>query len=429
MFGSGRTRWLTTASAIAIVVAGISIPSAGQAQQEQLLNRIEQLERELQEMRRQLEDVQNKQEQQEEQEQVRVQPSRKPPVRVTINGHINQAYLYADNGDDSQSFIVDNDNSGSRLGITGEADRGDWTGGARLEVGFEVNSTDEINFGDREPVGTSAGDNDFLDVRHAEAYAQNPNYGEAYIGFGDIATEDAAEVDLSGTTVIMESDVDDTAGGLDFENGIEVDDVFNNLDGFRTSRLAYFSPRIFGVQLGVAGRQEDADILPDVSLNYKEGFGDWDFESAVGWRNDQGDDDDEGESQTFLGSASVLSPWGLNLTVAGGVESLDDGDDPRDDDPNFFYVKGGYRAQWFDIGETRFAVDYFMGENNTDDILQANGDNEQVETESFGFGVVQVFSPLSAELYAHLRLYQLDIDDNEDPDDLLAFMTGTRIRF
>ena len=92
-------------------------------------------------------------------------------------------------------------------------------------------------------------------------------------------------------------------------------------------------------------------------------------------------------------------------------------------------MKGGYRAKWFDIGETRFAVDYFMGENDTDDILQANGDNEQVETDSYGFGVVQVVSPLSAELYARLRIYQLGIDNNEDPDDLLAFLTGARIRF
>lgn len=427
MSAHGKTRWRSTASAIAIIVAGVMYSSDGVAQQQLLLDRIEQLERELLEMKKQLENVQEKQEEQ-EQGEARVQPSRKPPVRVTVNGHINQAYLYADNGDQSQSFIVDNDNSGSRLGITGEADTGDWTAGARLEVGFEVNTTDEIDFGDREIVGDEAGEADFLDLRHGEAYFQNPNYGEVYIGFGDTATEDVSETDLSGTTLVMESDVDDTAGGLDFENGIEVDDVFNNLDGFRDSRLAYFSPRIYGFQLGVAGRQEDADILPDVSANYKNSFGNWDLEAAVGWRNDQ-NGEDEGESQTFIGSASVLSPWGFNLTFAGGVEALDEGDDPRDQDPNFIYVKGGYRNTWFDFGETRFAVDYFMGENNTDEFLQANGDNEQVDTSSIGFGVVQVVSPLSAELYAHLRIYQLDIDNNEDPDDLFAFMTGSRVRF
>lgn len=428
MADRNSVRRLIPAGALALALILLGGTTAAAQSQQDLLNRIEQLENELRQMKQQLEDVQVKQEQQEETGQARVQPSRKPPVRVTVNGHINQAYLYADNGDESQSFIVDNDNSGSRLGITGEADTGNWTAGARLEVGFEVNTTDEIDFGDKEIVGDEAGENDFLDLRHGEAYFQNPNYGEVYIGFGDIATEDASETDLSGTTVVMESDVDDTAGGLDFENGIEVDDVFNNLDGFRDSRVAYFSPRLYGFQLGIAGRQEDGDIVPDVGANYKRSFGDWDFETAAGWRNDQ-NGENLGESQTFIGSASVLSPWGLNLTLAGGVESIEDDDDPRDQDPNFFYVKGGYRTSLFEFGETRFAIDYFMGENNTDDILQANGDFEEVETSSIGFGAVQVVKPLSAELYAHFRIYQLEVDNNEDPDDLMVFMTGTRIRF
>ena len=32
----------------------------------------------------------------------RVEPSRKPPVRVELSGRLNQAFLYADNGEDSQ---------------------------------------------------------------------------------------------------------------------------------------------------------------------------------------------------------------------------------------------------------------------------------------------------------------------------------------
>lgn len=42
----------------------------------------------------------------------RVEPSRKPPVRLEISGRINRAYLYADNGNNSQSFVIDNDSSG-----------------------------------------------------------------------------------------------------------------------------------------------------------------------------------------------------------------------------------------------------------------------------------------------------------------------------
>ena len=56
-----------------------------------------------------------------------------------------------------------------------------------------------------------------------------------------------------------------------------------------------------------------------------------------------------------------------------------DGTD-RDDDPTFYYAKVGYRAKWFEIGESRFSVDYQYVED-----LAQDGD----EAKTVGFQFVQ----------------------------------------
>ncbi len=332
-------------------------------------------------------------------------------VRLEISGRINQALLYASNGEADDFFIVDNDNSGSRIGFRGEADIDSWTTGAYLEVGFEVNTTDEIDFDDEDgPVGTEGGVEDFLDVRHAEWYVEHPDYGEFFLGFGDTATESVSEIDLSGTGVIMESDVDDTAGGLDFENGVEIDSVFSNLDGERTSRILYRTPSFYGFQAAVAGRQEDG-IVPDLSVTYGGEFAEWEFAGGIGYRREE----DVGDGADVVhGSASVLAPFGTNLTFAAG-NSFADGDT---DDAVFVYGKLGQRLDLIDLGETRFAVDVFYGEPDDDS-----------ETFSVGAGVVQVISDLSTDVYLGVRNYSLELDSGSDPDDLIAVMTGARVRF
>jgi predicted porin len=51
-------------------------------------------------------------------------------VDFKISGHINRAVLWADNGNDNDTFFVDNENSNSRWRFTGSNDFGEaWTVG------------------------------------------------------------------------------------------------------------------------------------------------------------------------------------------------------------------------------------------------------------------------------------------------------------
>ena len=391
---------------------------------ETALRRIEELERQQQETQAAVDEA--------EQKSVSIRAGQaKNGVEAQVYGQINQAVLYADNGQTSRFDVVDNDNSSSRLGFRGKYENGDWTSGVRLEVNFEVNTTDELTFSTDGGNGTSAGDNDFLSLRWANLFFSNKNYGTINLGFGEIATQGVAEMDLSGTTVIAESDVDDTGGELQFGNataaelgtGFEVDDFFSNLDGDRDSAISYHSPRIEGFQFKIAGRAEDAPsgtsgtrFQPDASVNYKGSFFDTKVEAAAGYRREAG-------SNVYIGSASALAPFGTSLTLGGGVEVNSGGDGNE----NFFYAKLGQKLDLFEFGGTALSIDFFRGIDNS----QANplDPDDQTMAVSFGGGIVQKVKPLGADLFFGGRYYDVNLGNNIDTDSLFVLFSGARIKF
>lgn len=354
-------------------------------------------------------------------------------VTLEISGRVNQALLYADNGEESKPFIVDNDNSASRFGLEGEADMGGWRTGAEFVIGVEVNTTDEIKFTDVDASEQDQfGEGDLGDVRQAHWWISSPGLGYFSIGQGDEADEDASEVDLSGTTCcIAQSDVDDTAGGLEFSipaldaveptsDDDEVDDFFKNLDGGRDSRILYSTPRFGGLALRGSLTQED-DFLPAIGVTYAGAFGETKVEAAVGYRSP------EDESDSLHGSISVLTPSGISGTFATGTQ-----DSATTEDPDFFYGKLGYQTKNItSAGSTRFSIDYFKGRNNP---TFASPLGDLPRATSIGGGVVQKIDALSTELYAGVRSYSVeDLFVNgaqvSDPDDMLTIIGGARVRF
>jgi len=202
-------------------------------------------------------------------------------VRLTIAGRVNQAFLYAEQGDQNQAFVADNDGSGSRFELLSEVDYGDWTTGTKFVVGVERNSTDEIKFDD-----VNNGEEIF--VRKVNWFIESPSAGYLSIGRGDTAAEDVTHVDLSGTSLAgAGSDVDDIAGGLEFVgndgNGLadqsadgldsdadELDDFFDALDGSRRSRVYYETPSFGGFSLAgsLATNEAEDGVQPAFGFKY-----------------------------------------------------------------------------------------------------------------------------------------------------------------
>ena len=89
------------------------------------------------------------------------------------------------------------------------------------------------------------------------------------------------------------------------------------------------------------------------------------------------------------------------------------------DDSSYWYVKGGWNTDFFQIGGTAFSIDF----TETYDMDQ-DGD----EGWSLGAFTVQKIRGFGIELYGGFRMYDLDRDD-VNTDQILVGTVGTRVKF
>lgn len=340
-------------------------------------------------------------------------------VTLKFSGQINRGVLLTDDGVDTETFFVDNDNSSSRFRIEAEgAISDDLRAGLNIEIQAESNSTANVTQNAR-----NVNDDDFLSPRKLEFYLEGDSFGRVTVGQGDTASNTASEVDLSGTAVVGYSGVEDAAGGIQFRDGAgnlsgtTIGAAFTNLDGLsRQDRLRYDTPNFGGFTLsasaGVAGSGADADEIYDVAARYKGTFGSFKVDSAIAYAVAANDD------EIVNGSLSVLHDSGVSFTLAGSTQERDDAADDRD--TTFGYAKVGYQTDALtSLGTSAFAIDYALNE----DVIQV-GD----ESTSYGLLAVQKIDAINSELYVGVRNYELD-RPGADFDDVTVVLAGARVRF
>ena len=332
-------------------------------------------------------------------------------LRLTLSGQINRGVLFFDDGEETGSIHVDNDNSSTRIRLGAESiNTGELKFGGLIELQFESNSTASVDQENQSNVGP----NSFTE-RKLELYGEHTKYGRITVGQGDTASNGTSEEDLSGTTVIGYSGISFMAGGLRFRDNLKtltditVGSAFSNLDGLsRDDRLRYDTPNIVGVVVSVSAI---ADELWDVAIRYSGDASSFKTRAALSYA-DVGEELDN----RINGSVSVLHSSGFSVTVAAGQ---DDRTDNRD--PEFGYIKAGYQTNWNTLGTTAISIDYYDG----DDVASIDD-----QSTSVGFLVVQNIESFGSELYAGLRNYELDVGaTSAQLDDVLATLVGVRVKF
>lgn len=325
-------------------------------------------------------------------------------VSLTLSGQVNRALLWADDGTESRMLHVDNDNSSTRMNLegTGRLNR-DVDVGAQIEVEIQSNPSSQV---DILGVGTG-GATTFVD-RKLEVYFDHKQYGKLSLGQGSMASDGTSEVDLSGTSVVAYSGVADMAGGIGFVGaGTTIGEAYANLDGLgRDDRIRYDSPPLgnFRVSVSSAG-----DSKQDLAVRYSGSLkGGLQFVAAGAYATDV-NGPDLIDTQ-ISASASIRAGSGFNLTGAMGVRELDG---VTVQEPSFWYIKAGYIK-----GDKAFSVDFAQASD-------VSGIDD--EFTSIGVAAVWNFRSAGTELYAGLRSHSLD--DGVSRDDILALMTGARIKF
>ena len=333
---------------------------------------------------------------------------------LKMSGQVNRAVMWVDNGDESEFFHVDNDNSSTRIRWVGKASVTDNVDvGLLWETQFESNSTANVNFagndGDAGPGG--------FGERKMDVWLDHKDFGKLTLGQGDPASNGTAEITLSGTDVILYAGIADTAGGIKFRSstttGPSIGAVWGNQhDGrSRTDRIRYDSPKFMGFMASASHIQGG---LWDVVLRHAGKFGQFKTKAAIAY-TDLSQTSGTNEDQVN-GSIAVLHDSGLNVTFSAGTR---DNTGKKDDD--HIYVALGYIAKLTSLGTTRFAVDY----GNADDVA-ADGD----DFETFGIAMTQNLKEVSTDLYITFRNHQLDrTAPNTNFDDINVVIAGGRVKF
>ncbi len=331
-------------------------------------------------------------------------------VTLAISGQINRAMNLANDGSSTQTYYVDNDASNSRIRFVGTGQvTDDFTLGSKIEVAIAPNESSEVSQNNEDS-------GNFFDERFVEIWGESEEFGKLSLGKGSTASDNTAEVDLSGTGVVMYASIADPVGGLQFRTkegdltGIGVNDAFTDFDGLgRKNRLRYDTPNFGGFSLAVS---TISNGQYDTGLFWAAELGSFEAAAAAALARPNTDDVDYRAD----GSASILHvPSGLNLTVSSGFDESNDGGNPSS-----YYLKGGWIAEFFDIGTTNFGVDV----NRT-----VNNPTPSDSGWSTGFAVVQNVSDFGLQLYSQVRYYELDRNNDPSVDGITAFTVGTRIRF
>jgi hypothetical protein len=332
-------------------------------------------------------------------------------VKIVVSGQINRAINVAGDGDKTKTYFVDNDASNSKFRLVGTAKiNDDLTMGTRLEVAIAPNESSQVNQGDEES-------GDYFDQRYADLSLASKRFGKFYLGKGDTASNNSAEVDLSGTDVVQYASVADIVGGLKLRQSgndqltdITVGGAFKDFDGLsRKSRLRYDTPKFHG--FGLSG-SVISDQRWDASLWWGgEGYG-----FKAGAAAAVADINEENADYQYDGSFSVLhEATGLNVTLSAGTKDADNQTDPYN-----LWGKIGWLTSLNSFGKTAFAIDYGHSENIAAD---------DYEGDTFGVAVVQNFDDWATQVYLQYRNFSLDTNDDPNVSDINVGTVGARVKF
>jgi hypothetical protein len=337
-----------------------------------------------------------------------------PNMTLRFSGQLNFGVLSYDDGGETNTSFVDNDNSSSRARLQLFHEGAEWRTEGIVEVEYQPLASNVVSQLDDEPDW----DFDKTYIRKFESIFTSERFGTFWLGQGSMASDLTAEVDLSGTTVIAYSSISDTAGGQFFRFGdgllsdTTVGDAFNNFDGLgRKVRVRYDTPAFNGFQVrtsyGQDALNDDDASLYDVAATYAGEFPDFEVAGAVSYSWNDGNGVDR-----LAGSVSALHASGVSATVAAGAQYADGSG-------RYGYGKLGYERGWFDFGATAVSVDYYSGSDIAADLSDST---------SWGVAVVQDIDAANTELWLTWREYDYD-DDAADYQSGQAVFGGMRFRF
>jgi hypothetical protein len=200
-------------------------------------------------------------------------------VSLTVYGQVNEGILWWDDGEETNAYVVTNENSRTRFGFRGDATISpEWKAGYLLEIGVRIANSANVNqFADDLVGGTSS-----LDLRHSAWWIESNRLGRVWVGHTSMATDGITEINLSNAAQIGAPDVNNWGGGmfLRLSNGtllavapfagLQWNDILSQAnanvgDGDRRNLVRYVSPTFSGFTFSASWGEDD---FWDAALRY-----------------------------------------------------------------------------------------------------------------------------------------------------------------
>jgi hypothetical protein len=387
-------------------------------------------------------------------------------VSLAISGYVSHNIIFWDDGTQTDTYIGDGGNYGSRWRFRGEAKiNHELTAGFLYEFGINNNSisaANQLNGGD-DLGGVSVPGI----LRDSTVWLRHKRLGMVKIGHGSTATDNLVLIDLGGYNGGATPDVSlfnggfllrSNAGLLASATTINWAQAIRGHESWDTSRrnhVLYETPTLHGFSLQAAVAE---DNYWDIALRYAGEFNGVRIAFGIGYLEDTEFNapaqfgagtvgvlcttNCDVKVSDWKGSASVLhTPTGLFLTGAWGNREIEGGG-YAGPDLRFWWLAGGIAKNFFGIGNTVLFAEY--GEHKGG-LAQANflgtstGHSTVIDSEvtNWGIGILQNIDAAAVDMFLAYKNFELSTNGftgantplNNNTADFSAVVTGVRISF
>ena len=386
-------------------------------------------------------------------------------VSLAISGFVSHHVMWWDDGTQSDAYIADGGNYGSRWRFRGEAKiNPQLTAGFLYEFQANTNSiaaVNQLNNGDDlgatgaaanacGQTGNSLNSPGCTVIRDSTVWLRHAHLGLVKIGHGSTATDNLVLIDLGGISGAATPDIALYGGGMILRGNNTLlanatstnwGQAFRGHESWDTARrnhVLYETPTLHGftVQAAVA-----EDNYWDVALRYAGEFNGVRIAAGIGYQEDTKFNaptqllDQAGRLCTtrcdvkvsdLKGAASILHvPTGLFVTTAAGTREIDGSISGTavtrysGPDLTFWYLVGGVAKNFFGVGNTVLYAEYgearggleqgtFLGTQTGAYTLNVGGVRTSSEAQHWGIGVVQYVDAAAMEVYLNYKNLSLD---------------------
>jgi hypothetical protein len=373
-------------------------------------------------------------------------------VSLELYGQVNRALMMWNDGKDSDSYVVDNNLTPTRIGLKGDGKIGEgWKSGFNIEFDFTDSSSSNVFNGKLAAGGDQGkGETGPIGLRQGFWFIDNDKLGRVSLGQQSSATDDLTLINLSGAGVASDARtqwntsfaVRPTTGAgavlynptlsADKQKAISWGRISDGLDTDRGNFVRYDSPSVYGFIVSAAWGEDDQW---DAALRFKKEWNSLRLAAGIGYYY-QGNDGNTVPNTSWggaagsgggayttreeiKGSASALHvPTGIYVAVSAGerfnqqVASFTPSERLDQKDASFWYIQGGIDKRFFPIGNTTLYGEYgnYSGFGVANVSVHNSANNlASSDVNRWGLGVVQKVDAAALEVYAAYQHFDANL--------------------